>query len=300
MSDTQKRNGTLDDKSVLLVVEFHKLGNSRKVDMRQVNVDADKSMLHMGKNLFASPEYDAIKTHDGKTRQWLYSRALPSLFKEGVYRVPNTLVVEVDDYLAKRAKERAELVDFFKRSYAMRVKEAKERLNGLFNPDDYYTADEAASRFGLEWRYVTFDTPNALKNLKDGLFEREKEKIAKMVEEANEEIRSVLRLQLSEMVKRMITQLTPRSDGKRKKVYDSLTGNIEDFLNTFNARNIADDTELQALVVKARNVLKGVDADMLRGEDFVRITVKDGFDKINKQLDTMIVDKPARRFDFGE
>lgn len=295
------QNGkTLDDKSVLLVVEFHKLGNTRKVDMSQVSVNADKSMLHMGKNLFASPEYDAIKTHDGKTRAWLYSRALPSLFKEGVYRVPNTMIVDVDEYLAKRATERKVLVDQFKASYKLRVNEAKERLNGLFKERDYYSADEAASRFGLEWHYVTVDTPNALKNLKDGLFEREREKIVKMVEEANEEIRNVLRLQLSELVKRMITQLTPKSDGKRKKIYDSLTGNVEDFLNTFNARNIADDTELQALVQKARDVMKGVDPDLLRNEDFVRITVKDGFDKINKQLDTMIVDKPARRFDFAE
>jgi hypothetical protein len=299
MSDTQ--NGkTLDDKSVLLVVEFHKLGNTRKVNMNRVEVNADKSMLHMNKNLLASPEYDAIKTHDGKTRQWLYSRALPSLFKEGVFRVPNTMVVDVDEYLTKRATERTELVDFFKRSYRLRVTEALERLNGLANPSEYYSADEAASRFGLEWRYVTFDTPNALKNLKDGLFEREREKIVKMVAEAQEEIRSVLRLQLSELVKRMITQLTPKSDGKRKKIYDSLTGNVDDFLSTFDARNIADDVQLQALVAKARNVLKGVDADMLRGEDFARITVKDGFEKINKQLDLMIVDKPARRFDFAE
>jgi vacuolar-type H+-ATPase subunit H len=301
MSDTQMKNGkTLDDKSVLLVVEFRKLGNSRKVNMATVQVNADKSMLHMNKNLFASPEYDAIKTHDGKTRQWLYSRALPSLFKEGVFRVPNVMVVDVDNYLAMRARERAELVDSFKRSYAMRVKEAKERLNGLFRERDYYTADEAASKFGLTWSYVTFDTPDALKNLKAGLFEREREKIVKMVEEANEEIRSVLRLQLSELVKRMITQLTPKSDGKRKKIYDSLTGNVDDFLSTFDARNIADDDELQALVKKARGVLHNVDADDLRNEDFVRITVKDGFDKINKQLDEMIVTKPARRFDFAE
>lgn len=300
MSDTQMKNGTLDDKSVLLVVEFRKLGNTRKVNMSQVDVNADKSMLHMNKNLLASPEYDAIKTHDGKTRQWLYSRALPSLFKEGVYRVPNTMVVDVDEYLSARSAERRELVELFRRSYVLRVNAAKEKLNGLFNPRDYYSPDEAARRFDLTWRYVTFDTPNALKNLKDGLFEREREKIVKMVEEANEEIRNVLRLQLSELVKRMITQLTPKSDGKRKKIYDSLTGNLEDFLSTFNARNIADDVELQALVEKARNVVKGVDPDLLRNEDFVRITVKDGFDQINKQLDQMIVDKPARRFDFGE
>jgi hypothetical protein len=293
-------NKTLDDKSVLLVVEFHKLGNTRRVSTADIEVNADKSMLHVNKSLLDSPEYDAIKTHDGKTRQWLYTRALPSLFKEGVFRVPNMLVVEVDEYLNERAEERRELVAGFKRAYDARVGEALERLNGLANADDYLDADEAAGKFGLAWRYVTFATPDALKNLKAGLFEREKEKIAKLVEDANEEIRNVLRVQMAELVKRMVRQLTPSADGKRKKIYDSLTGNIEDFLDTFKARNIADDVELQKLVDKARNVLRGIDPEILRTEYDTRNVVKDGFEQINKALDKMIVDKPARRFDFAD
>lgn len=295
--DTQK---TLDDKSVLLVVEFHTLGNTRRVSTNDIEVNADKSMVHVNKSLLDSPEYDAIKTHDGQTRQWLSTRALPSLFKTGVYRVPNTLVVEVDEYLTERGTERRELVASFRRAYDARVTEAIERLNGLSNPDDYLDAGEAASKFGLAWRYVTFATPDALKNLKAGLFEREKQKIVKLVEDANEEIRNVLRVQMSELVKRMVRQLTPAADGKRKKIYDSLTGNIEDFLDTFNARNIADDVQLQALVTKARNVLRGIDPEILRTEYDTREVVKDGFEQINKALDKMIVDKPARRFDFAD
>jgi hypothetical protein len=295
-----KDNESLDDKSVLLVVEFHKLGNTRKVNTSQIEVDADKSMLHINKNLLDSPEYDAIRKHDGQTRAWLVTRALPSLFKEGVFRVPNTLIVEVDEYLNRRKIQREILVRDFRDGYDGRVTEALQRLNGLGNPDDYLDSQEAASRFGLRWKYVTFTTPDALKNLKEGLFEREREKIAKMVEEANEEIRSVLRLQMSALVKRMVTQLTPSSDGKRKKIYDSLTGNVEDFLGTFNARNLADDTELQSLVKRARDVMIGVDPEVLRDADDVRTLVKSGFDQINKQLDQLIIDKPTRKFDFAE
>jgi hypothetical protein len=182
----------------------------------------------------------------------------------------------------------------------MRVFEASERLRDLFNQDDYLNADEAASRFGLTWKYITLATPDSLKNLRAGLFEREKEKIAKMVEEANEEIRNVLRVQMAALVDRMVTQLTPTADGKRRKIYDSLTGNIDDFLATFNARNLADDGDLQALVTRAGEVLKGVDPELLRNDIDARMHVRTGFEAINKQLDTMIIDKPARRFDFGE
>jgi hypothetical protein len=292
-------NKTLDDKSVLLVVDFHKLGNTRKVSTSQIEVDADKSMLHVNKTLLDSPEFDAIKTHDGRTRSWLYTRALPSLFKEGVFRVPNTLVVEVDEYLAQRSAERKTLVGYFRQSYPMRVQEALTRLNGLGNATDYLDADEAARKFGLTWRYITFATPDALKNLKAGLFEREKQKIATLVQEAGEEIKTVLRVQMSALVKRMITQLTPTADGKRKKIYESLTGNVADFLDTFDARNIADDVELKALVERARTVLAGVDPLILRNAEDIRKDVKDGFEQIGTQLDKMIIDKPARHFDFG-
>jgi hypothetical protein len=257
-------------------------------------------MLHVSKNLLDAKEYDAIKTHDGKTRAWLATRALPSMFKEGVFRVPNTLVVEVDEYLTERKAERDALVAAFKKAYVERVKEALVRLNGLANVNDYLTAEDAASKFNLSWKYVTFATPDALKNLRDGLFQREKEKLASEVRSAAEEIKTVLRVQMAALVDRMVTQMTPSKDGKKRKVYDSLVGNIADFLATFNARNLASDTELQALVDKARNTIAGVSPALLRESDGIREHVAAGFGEIKKQLDTMIVDKPARVFDFGD
>src|SRR5262249_11167111 len=161
---------------VLLVVGFHRLGNTRKVNPAEIEVHADKSMVRVNKSLIDSKEFDAIRTHDGQTRAWLMSRALPSMFKEGVFRVPNTLVVEVDEYLKKRADEREHLVTQFKASYRTRVFEASERLRDLFNQNDYLNADEAASKFGLTWKYISLATPDSLKNLRAGLFEREKEK----------------------------------------------------------------------------------------------------------------------------
>src|SRR5215475_719090 len=220
---------TLDDKSVLLVVGFHRLGNTRKVSTSQIEVDADKTMLHVNKSLLDAKEYDAIKTHDGKTRAWLATRALPSMFKEGVFRVPNTLVVEVDEYLTARASERKDLVAAFKKSYKDRVLEAITRLNGLANANDYLSAEDAAEKFRLTWKYVTFATPDALKNLRDGLFQREREKLATEVQSAAEEIKQVLRVQMAALVDRMVVQLTPNKEGKKKKIYDSLVGNIADF-----------------------------------------------------------------------
>ena len=53
--------------------------------------------------------------------------------------------------------------------------------------------------------------------------------------------------------------------GNRKRFYDSTITNITDFLQSFQERNITNDTELAALVAKAQSVLVGIeDASMLK------------------------------------
>jgi len=138
-----------------------------------------------------------------------------------------------------------------------------------------------------------------LKNLREGLFQREREKLAKSVADAAEEIKTVLRVQMAALVKRMVVQLTPNKEGKKKKIYDSLVGNVADFLATFNARNLANDSQLQALVDQARRAIAGVSPELLRESDGIRESVQTGFVAIQTELDKMIVDKPARQFDFG-
>ena len=59
------------------------------------------------------------------------TRALPSLFKEGVFRVPNTLVAEVDSYLSRRKIQRDQLISEFGRSYDERVAGSVEAIERI-------------------------------------------------------------------------------------------------------------------------------------------------------------------------
>ena len=293
-------NVGLDEKSVLLVVTFSRLGIRRKVSTAEIEVDADKSMLRVNKRLFDCAEYDAIRTHDGKTMHVLKTRALPSFFKEGVYRVPNELVSEVEAYLTERAAGRAKLVQDFAKVYPQRVKEAFDALRSLGDKSEYLSTEAAIAEFSLTWRYLSFSTPSVLKAINKDLFQHEREKFAASLKQAEDEIKAVLRASMSQLVKRMVTQLTPSADGKKKKIYDSLTGNMEDFLNTFNVRNLANDHDLNKLVTQARGILKGVNSDVLREADGVRASVLSDFAKMEKTLDKMVVEKPSRHFDFSE
>jgi len=76
--------------------------------------------------------------------------------------------------------------------------------------------------------------------------------------------------------------------------------NLVAFLGSFDFRNVTDDTELKALVDKAREMLVGVSADDLRTTAGVRAKVQQGMADLAAELDTMIVKTPVRKFRFNE
>jgi hypothetical protein len=106
----------------------------------------------------------------------------------------------------------------------------------------------------------------------------------------------LLRLQMSDLVDHMIERLSPGADGKKKVFRDTLTENIDEFLRLFNGNNLAADAELQAFVDKARDLMKGIDSEVLRKQDTVRDKVLSGFQDIKAGVDQLLIDAPARVF----
>jgi hypothetical protein len=75
---------------------------------------------------------------------------------------------------------------------------------------------------------------------------------------------------------------------------------MADFLQTFEARNIADDKELKILVGKAKDLLKGADPEILRDDEAARRQVRDGMAEIKETLDKLVVERPARMISFED
>src|ERR1035437_1147093 len=75
--DIQEPGTDLAKKTVFIKVHLGLLGNSRKVSSSQVEVDADKALIHAAKNLLDSPELQAIRSLDGDVRRYLYDTCLP-------------------------------------------------------------------------------------------------------------------------------------------------------------------------------------------------------------------------------
>lgn len=290
----------LFDKAIVLVLEVVSLGNRRKVSTSQIEVEADKTMIGVSKRLFECDEYDAIKQKEGEMRRYIYSRALPSYFRNGTYLVPNKLVSEIDEKLQQFKEERTQLIDAFIKKYDSIIADAKTRLRDVFNPADYQGAEVVRAQFALDWSYVSFGVPGNLEGINSEMFKREQLKAQQKWAEATDAVQQVLRENMKELVDHLLDRLQGGEDGKPKVFKKSMIDNFNDFLDTFSARNITDDDALQSLVSEAKKMLEGVDADELRVSKRTRTQVADGFAKMQKSLDFMLQEKPKRAISFED
>ncbi len=302
VSTGTKKASALDlmQRTVALVVTFASVGNRRKVSTSHIEVDADKDWLAVSKRLLDCDEFDAIGHLDGEISRWLGTRALPSLLKHGIYLLPLAYVEETNDSLKSFAAQREILVNQLVKVYRAAVSEARERLREVFDPSDYPSEAHLRKAFRLSWQYISFNTPASLQQVSRELYEQEKAKAEAHWTEAKDAIQQMLRAHMAEMVDHLVDKLTPEKDGKKKIFRDTAVSKFNDFLTTFEVRNVADDAQLKALVDKAKGLLKGVNAADLRSQEGLRDSIASGFSKIKESLSGMVVTQPRRAIQLDD
>jgi hypothetical protein len=293
--------GSIVDRSVCLSLELRRLGTRRRVASDAVQTDADPEMISVSKEILESEVLDKIKSLDGEIRDYVNRRTVPgmSLFRAGCYLVRTEIVAEIDAKLERYAERRQELVDLFMEEYEDRMsrdeceRDEARRLGSLYDATDYKSAEKVRRTFSMETRYIAFSTPDKLASISSDIYQREQDKGIRAIHDATVEITNIIRAEFAELVDHAVDKLTVAPGEKPKVFRDSLIGNIESFLDTFADRNLADDADLADLVARARSLVR--DPKDLRDIPSLRASVAESFTAIKATLDTMIVDKPARK-----
>jgi hypothetical protein len=296
------------DNAITLSVTISKIGTRRKVDSRKMVMretegeqQPDSDAIGVNKELISTPTFDAITKLDGDFRTRLYKLALPNpLFRNGTYLVPVSLLETIDEMIEAYKAERSIKIAAFLDDYATAVYDARSRLGGLFNPADYPDKESVKGSFSVTVQYIEIGIPSALGSISPAIFQREKDKFNEKLVSAAEEITAAMRESFNELINHMVDRLKPGADGKPKIFRDSLISNLKEFMDTFSARNITNDSDLETLVNKAREVLRGKSAGDLRNYDSIRENVVSGISKIKEQLSSMVIDAPKRKFNFDE
>lgn len=305
MSDTQEKS--ILNNTVALSITISKLGVRRKVDSRKIELkegegeQPDKTAIAVNKELLSVPSFDAITKLDNEFRNSLYRLALPNpLFRNGTYLIPVDLIDKIDNMIESYKIERNLKVSFFLDDYDDAVKSAQTRLGGLFNSADYYDKDTVKSSFRVSSQYMEIALPTQLNLFSPEIFKREKERFQQKLVSASEEITAAMRESFKELVDHMVERLKPGEDGKPRIFRDSMVNNLRDFMETFNPRNITNDTELEKIVNQAKTILNGKSAKDLRNITDVKKSVLSGMTEIKKQLSEMVTNAPIRKFKFDD
>lgn len=292
-----KRTNILD-KALLLTVSKSGLGLTKSVSSQSVEVETDKSALHIQKELFNSKELKAIFAEDIKLDDWLKTKCSPFPFRRGFFLIGVDLFQEVEAKLTLHSQVRKELIDTFIEVYDQAVIDAKARLNVLFNPADYPPASSIKALFDFEWTYLDFSISEKLKEVDKEVYDRKQAELEASYKEAEDVARQLLRARVKGLVDWMAERLTPtlNDDGtEKKKIFKAKSlDKINEFFTSLPSQDITNDDDLQKLVGDAKALLSGISPDALRSDANVRAMVADGFKAIQNQLTDMLTDAPSR------
>jgi hypothetical protein len=291
------------DQCVLLDLSFGRWGLQRKVangECEVSEVESGKTVppdaLRLTKRLLACPEYDRIASADGEVRRRICELALP--FRRGLHAVPIGLVDRVVRVLQEHEERRSNDVTAFLGAYAAAVEQAKVDLGPLFRPDDYPLGVEVRTAFSVRWTFVELGTPGKLKTISAELYAAEAEKQRKQWEESSAVMQDSMRQAFQALVASLRERLDgDRDNGKPKVFRDSRVASLQEWLELFEARNVASDDQLAELVTKAKGMLSGLTADTLRRRGDIRSEVADGLKGIEQACSTLVTaDAPKRKF----
>ena len=273
------------ERTVFISIRFSRFGNSKKVSASQVDVDADKKRIRVSKRLLESEELLKIVRLDHESRSYVESRCLP--YEKGVHVLPFGLVEEVEAELRDYERRREVLIDGFIEKYPELIEEATKPLGVLFKESDYLSPSQARAEYSMRWNYLTFSTPDNLRELAPGFYARESAKFEAKLSESYEEWRSILRVAMADLVKRLAESLKPDPDGKTKKLTESSVTKLDEFLSTFSFRNVTDDAELEKICSQVRDVMKGITVGKLRESESLRASAGEKIAKAAATLEVM-------------
>jgi hypothetical protein len=270
--------------------------NGTKVLPQKVMDQIRRTNLLKGRKNLVDPKYiRPIHNAAALTRSRLAALTLPFPVP-GFFMAPKDLLDQIEKVLEDGKKEFLTEVDnFINNKFYPAIEAAEQELGPeLFNRNDY--PFDIRSKFDINGQYFTLDAPNEASILDPALYKREKERFTNLVTEASEAAIATLRSEFAELITHITERLEGKEDGKPKIFRDSMLKNIEEFFDTFSARNdLVNDETLADLVKQAKATLRGVDPDILRDSDGLRRIVKQNLDVVKEEIDKAITDVPLRK-----
>jgi hypothetical protein len=295
-------------KSGVVFLDIAMRGTSMKskadgYEIEELGADAEQAeMLIMHKQLIDQAELKSVRSHRQSLKNWLKTQAVraTTLTNPGMLMIPVKRVGEVENRIKSTQDSISADVEAFLPKYPALKESAKSRLKGLYREDDYPTEDEIRRKFRIDYKWMIFQTPDALSAVSEELYEAERARLDEKWKEAWPEVRDGLREGFAILVSRMAEALQPdKETGEFPKLREPLVEKVHEFLRTFNDRNITSDAELDKFVAQAQGILSDATAKQIRGTSKLRDRMAKDFNAIATNV-RKLKTTGARRIVFSD
>ncbi len=254
---------------------------------------AEGDFLSAGKKLIDTkhPKFKAVTAVRGKAISYWKGISLP--FPEpGIRLIRRDDLDQVNQRMSSLQRELAEAVAELDDHFYDLKRAARNRLGSLYNESDYPTS--LLGLFDLAWEFPSVEPPNYLQQLSPELYRQECERAQARFDEAIRLAEAAFTEELTRLVDHLAERLTGETDGKPKIFRDSAITNLTEFFERFRQLNVRSSEQLDDLVERARQVVRGIEPQQLRDSDSLRQQVASQLSGVQSALDGLLVDRPRR------
>lgn len=218
-------------------------------------------------------------------RLWHNTTTLPWADR-GARLLPTSLFL---DYKAEANKRKARfdhMVQHFLLEYPKLQAQAQQHLGALYDPNDYPSAEEVASKFGF--RMVFTPLPEA-GDFRLDVANEELDILKKQYDAAlNERLQDAMQSQwdkLHDLLSRMSEKLVEPEGEDKRRWHDTFITNAHELCAMLGHLNVTKDPKLDEAKRKLEQAMHGVDIDDIKEDIDVRENVKSKLDAILKDYE---------------
>lgn len=218
-------------------------------------------------------------------RLWHNTTTLPWADR-GARLLPTSLFLDYKTELNKRKARFDHMVQHFLAEYPNLQAQAQRHMGALYNPDDYPSAEEVASKFGF--RMVFTPLPEAGDFRLD--VAQEDLEVLRSQYEASLSSRLAEAMQsqwdkLHDLLSRMSEKLVEPEGEDKRRWHDTFITNARELCAMLGHLNVTKDPKLDEAKRKLEQAVHGVDIDDIKDDPDVRDDVKAKLDAILKDYE---------------
>lgn len=258
------QNADLSNKAMLVrlaVSQWSVRKYDRKVSMKVAqDYHTTANCGRYTKVLLATTAIEKISKVANMLRSYHYENTLP-WYDWGPRLLPAANYLEYTRKIQAFKTEFEKAVSGFVQNYTTYVDDARQRLNGMFDPKDYPSPASIASYFSFK---MSVDPLPTAPDFRVDLNSEAVLAIQKDIEARTQEATTVAMRELWTRLHDAVNNMVERLSDEKSVFRDSLVGNIKDLVDLLPRMNIAGDEDLEAMRCEVEKRLCGYQPDQLR------------------------------------